>query len=302
MKIVLALLTITLFSATAYAGFQGLNGSTSLGVLNKLKCSTGLTCTKVGDTMSVVSSPTITAGALDVQGDEATDAYITLSADQADDSGDVWKIMSKASDDKLYLQNNTSGSQVTKWSMDTSGNVTNAGTLTVTGATTLTGGVVAGSGQYTNYGRPLESLTGGTDTTPSITTVYLSQVRVGANATITGVKVNNGSACGSDKWIVALFDSTGASVANSTTAGTTCSGTAAYQTIAFTGTYAAKGPGVFWIALYANGTTARFRSLPAASEGTGLAGSVTAQTFGTVASVTLPTTFTADKGPVAFLY
>ncbi len=51
-----------------------------------------------------------------------------------------------------------------------------------------------------------------------------------------------------------------------------------------------------------NGTTDRFRSLPASMEGRGLAGSVTGQTFGTVVAITPPTTFTADKGPVAFVY
>ena len=176
-------------------------------------------------------------------------------------------------------------------------------TLSVTGTSTLTGGVVASSGQFKNYnGWASPTLTSGTSTTPSTTTVYLSQIFVAANATLTGIKINNGATVGTDKYIVALFNSAGTPVANSALAGTTTSGANVYQTIPFTATYAAVGPAVYWIALYVNGTTDRFFSVPAVGEHAGLAGSVTGQTFGTVAAVTLPTTFTADKGPVAFTY
>lgn len=177
-------------------------------------------------------------------------------------------------------------------------------TLSVTGATTLTGGITAGSGTLKNFShkwRPV-ALTDGTSTTPSATTVYLSQVFVEANATLTGIKVLNAATVGTDKYIVALFNSSGTALANSALAGVTTSGAGAYQAIPFTATYDVKGPGVYWIALYVNGTTDRFRSLPAAAEIGGLAGSVTGQTFGTVAAITAPTTFTADKGPVAFTY
>ncbi len=176
-------------------------------------------------------------------------------------------------------------------------------TLAVTGATTLTGGMTVSSGQKTRFiSWAPPTLTSGTSTTPSATTVYLTQVFVPSNATITGVKVNNGATVGTNKYIVALFNSAGTAVANSALAGATTAGADAYQTIAFTGTYAAVGPAVYWIALYVDGITDRFRSIPAVGEFAGLAGSVTGQTFGTVAALTLPTTFTADKGPVAFLY
>lgn len=299
----LSLVIALLLSTSAFAGIQGYNGTANLGVFNKIKCHTGMTCTKVGDVFSMVSSPTISTGSMSITGANNTDdAYIIMAADRADDNGDSWKLISQASDNSFLLQNNTSGSYVTKFTLTTGGNATIAGTATVTGATTFTGGVVASAGQFTNFGRAYDGLTTGTSTTPSATVVYMSQVWVPANATITGVKVNNGATVGTDKYIVALFNSSGAAVANSTTAGTTTAGADAYQTIAFTGTYAAKGPAVYWIGLYVNGTTDRFRSIAAGGEGRGLAGSVTTQTFGTVATVVLPTTFTADKGPVAFLY
>lgn len=286
----LVFLLMFLFSFSAFAGFQGFNGTTDLKIFNAIKCSTGLTCTKVGDKFTIVSSPTISTGSLTITAADTVDATLLLNADNADDDADKWKIAAEASGDAFNLLNKTSGAYVSKFKVSTAGDVT------------LGGGLVASSGQFTNYGRAYDGLTTGTSTTPSATVVYLSQVFVSANATITGIKVNSGATVGTNKYLVALFDSTGAAVATSALAGVTTANADAYQTIAFTGTYAAKGPGVYWIGLYVNGTTDRFRSLAAGAEGKGLAGSVTGQTFGTVASVTLPTTFTADKGPVAFLY
>ena len=146
------------------------------------------------------------------------------------------------------------------------------------------------------------TLTSGTSTTPSATTVYLSQILIGSACSLTGIKVNSGATVGTDKYIAALFDSNGAPLAYSALAGTTTANADAYQALAFTSAYAISEPGVYWIGLYVNSTTDRFRSIPAVGEFAGLAGSVTGQSFGTVAAVTLPSTFTADKGPVAFTY
>ncbi len=302
MKFVGLLLALVL-STPAFAGFQGINGATNLGVFNKVTCSTGLSCTKVGDQFKIVSSPSISTGSLSITGaNDTDDAYIEMKADRGDDNADFWKLSSVAATNSLIAYSKTSGSYVAKWTLTTAGNMTLAGTSTVTGTTTMTGGMVVAAGVRTNWGRALTSLTGGTSTTPSATTVYLTQIWVEANSSITGIKVNSAATVGTNKYIVALFDSTGTPVANSALAGVTTANANAYQTIAFTTPYAAVGPGVYWIALYVNGTTDRFFSLPAASEGGGKAGTVTAQTFGTVAAVTLPTTFTADVGPVAFTY
>lgn len=178
-----------------------------------------------------------------------------------------------------------------------------SGTLGVTGVSTLSGGVAASAGQFTNFmaWKP-PTLTSGTSTTPSATVLYVSQVFIPANASITGIKLNNGATVGTNKWIVALFNSAGTPVASSALAGTLSSGADSYQTIAFTAPYVAVGPAVYWIGLYADGVTDRFRSVPAVGQYAGLAGSVSTQVFGTVAAVTLPTTFTADLGPVAFTY
>lgn len=144
------------------------------------------------------------------------------------------------------------------------------------------------------------TLTTGTSTTPSATTVYIAQVVVAAACTLTGFQVSNGATVGTNKYVVALFDSAGAVLKNSALAGALSSGADAYQAVAFTATIAVS-PGVYWVGLYVDGTTDRFRTIPAAGAYT-IAGSATGQTFGTVAAITPPTTFTADKGPVGFLY
>lgn len=318
-----------LFAGTAYAGFQTLNSSgASVGTLSGIECSTGLTCTADGKYLKLVSSPTLTGTTLSLSstlaatGDFAINTNkfnVTASSGNTAIAGtaDVVGNFSVATNkfNVTAASGNTAiagtANVVGDFSVATnkftaaaaSGNTAIAGTLTVTGASTFTGGIVAGSGQRTNYiGWRPSTLTAGTSTTPSATVVYLTQIMIEANATITGIKVSNGATVGTNKYIVALFDSSGSPVANSALAGANIAGADGYQTVAFTGTYAAKGPGIFWIGLYVNGTTDRFRSVPAVGEYGGLAGSVSGQTFGTVAAVVLPTTFSADLGPVAFTY
>lgn len=299
----LLIATLLLSCAPAFAGFQGVNGSTSLGIFNKIKCSTGLTCTKVGDAFSVVSSPAISTGALSVTASSSAAATFDLKANNNASNGDDWQFKSLVSQGGLSLLNNTSGSQVAKWTIDTSGNVTNVGTLAVTGATSLNGGIATSAATKSIWGtwNP-GAVANATSATPSATVVYMSQIWVPHNQTITGIAILNAATVGTNKYIVALFDSTGAVLANSSTAGVTTSGASAFQKVAFTAPYTALGPKTYWIGMYMNGTTDRYYAIPTLGQMGGLAGSVSAQTFGTVAAVTLPTTFTADVGPVAYLY
>lgn len=59
MKMFAVLITGLFLSITAFAGFGAFNGTTNLGVLANIKCSTGTTCTKVGDKLQItgVSTP-----------------------------------------------------------------------------------------------------------------------------------------------------------------------------------------------------------------------------------------------------
>jgi hypothetical protein len=179
-------------------------------------------------------------------------------------------------------------------------------TVAVTGAITPTGGIAAAGG-FTHFPYNIatwcnNTATSGTDTACANGTINVGSIRIPANCTITGIGYLVGSVGGTDKVVVSLHDSTGAVVANSATAGTTVGTAAQTQQVAFTGTYAAKGPATYWIGLTFNGTTAKFRTVPAFCSAGVMGNGGLAQTFGTPAAFTPPTTFTADKVPVAYLY
>lgn len=316
-----------LFATTvAYGGFQAFNGTSSLGGMTILKCSTGLTCTKSGSTLTMVSSPTLTGTTLALSSTlSATGNFAintnkfnvtaasgnTAIAGTADVVGDFsvatnkFNVTAASGNVAVAGTANVVGDfsvATNKFNVTaSSGNTTVAGTLGVTGATTLTGGLAITTPLVNFMGWKPSTLTSGTSTAAVATHVYVSQVYIPMNATLTGVYVNNAATVGTNKWIVALFNSAGAVVANSSLSGITTSGADAYQVLAFTGTYAAK-TGMYWIGLYMNGTTDRFRTVPAVGQYGGYTGDITGQTFGTVATITPPTSFTADVGPVAFTY
>jgi hypothetical protein len=183
-----------------------------------------------------------------------------------------------------------------------------ADTLTVTGATTLTGGIAGGTAPLTRHrvGPFIQASTDGTNTTPGTTTVYLTQFVIPYNCTLTGAAMFNGSDA-TDSVILALFNDSGTPVANTSIGAgdTQQTGTDAFQEIAFTSTYAAKGPKTYWLGAYFDGTTSRFNTIPTGLLGigqAGLCGSVGTQVYGTVAAITLPTTQTADKGIFGYVY
>lgn len=137
------------------------------------------------------------------------------------------------------------------------------------------------------------------DKTTVAGTRYYGSVSVGFAATFTGVQVRVGSVGGTDLWIAELHDSTGALVATSTTSGTTAGTASTWQRLAFTAAYTAQ-PGTYYIALQSNGTTAKASVY--ASAGLPITSGSATGTFGTGASITPPTTYTASLAPVAQLY
>jgi hypothetical protein len=117
---------------------------------------------------------------------------------------------------------------------------------------------------------------------------------------ITGVELLVGSTGGTDGWIVELHNAAGTLVANSALAGTTAGTANIWQRIPFTAAYLAA-PGLYFITLIMNGTTAKFRAYNSPAL-TLLTQSASGGTFGTNASITPPTTYTSAVGPVAVLY
>jgi hypothetical protein len=143
---------------------------------------------------------------------------------------------------------------------------------------------------------PPSTTTTGTDTTPSVTETYVARVRIGNNATITGVSLLNGSAVAGNVTAI-LYNSNGVPVAQS--ASTAQSGTAAYQDFAFAAPFKAVGPGLYFLGFQFNNTSARFRTHIL---GRFTAFKKTGETYGTATAVTSPNSFTTAVGPIASTY
>lgn len=132
-------------------------------------------------------------------------------------------------------------------------------------------------------------------------TTYYSEIWLPAGKTITGIGVLNGATVGTNNLAVAIHGAEGgAALATSALAGVLSAGANAFQEIALTAPFTAPCAGLYWIAVQCNGTTATTRRI-AASTYLNLTKS-TAGTFGTFPSLTVPTTFTADVGPIAYVY
>lgn len=141
----------------------------------------------------------------------------------------------------------------------------------------------------------------GTNTTLVAGTLYRSEIYVPEWATWTGIGTLNGATVGTDNGLVALYDSNGVLITNSAVAGALAAGANAFQNRAFLNTVT-LAPGRYFIAYQSNGTTATLRTHAAANGGNQMTASSTGA-FGTLpASFTPPTTFTADVGPIGWLY
>lgn len=192
-----------------------------------------------------------------------------------------------------------------------SGASTLSSTLAVTGAHTATGAITPNGGiaqtstaKQTRWGTfAADSATAGTDTACDNGSIWAASIFIPYSCTLTGIEYLVGSVGGTDNVAVGLYSDQGALLANSALDSSVTVGTAAQlQQVAFTSTYAAVGGKKYIIAVQFNGTTAKFRSIPAyTSQGTLRVKQ--AGTFGTLAALSpLPTALTADVGPIASTY
>lgn len=147
-------------------------------------------------------------------------------------------------------------------------------------------------------GYPAIISTSGTDSTPVTTETYISEVFLPCNMTITGVALFNGSNT-TGNTTVGLADANGYPIAAAVSASTALSGTDAYQRVPFASAYAAKGPATYFVMVQYDSTSARYNTHHVGNHAVQKA---TAQTYGTLASFSVTTTFTADIGNMASLY
>lgn len=151
---------------------------------------------------------------------------------------------------------------------------------------------------WADGGAPAAATTGN-DTACSNGDRYWVSIQIPRPTLLTGLSYLIGSVGGTDKAIAELHNNAGALVATSALAGVTVGTAANLQSLPFTATYTAQ-PGRYFAAMQFNGTTAKFRTytIPGSPFITGTA----AGTFGTSASITPGTTFTANVGPIVSTY
>jgi hypothetical protein len=155
----------------------------------------------------------------------------------------------------------------------------------------------SGAHKY-SLGGPPATLTSGTDTTGIAQAIWVTEHQIEKNTLITGISYLIGTVGGTDKAIAILYSSTGAVLATSALAGTTVGTLATFQRLAFVTPFQA-GPGLYYIGIQTNGTTAHIRTQAGGDHNTG---EITGQTFGTPTAITVPTTFTTANGPYVMTY
>lgn len=171
-------------------------------------------------------------------------------------------------------------------------NVNNVAPLTIPN-------VAIGSVAYSSLGSNVST---GASTTLNGTDLFIFQTPFSA----TGIGVMIGATTGTNTVILSLYDSTGALIANTTVAGTTVGLggiTNGPQQIAFTGGPFTLQPGRYEVTLQMNGTTDKYRAIAASTFVDVTGWTLTGAAFGTQTPyISPPQTFTADKGPIVYLY
>jgi microcystin-dependent protein len=169
------------------------------------------------------------------------------------------------------------------------------------------GGVPAASG-YTVSPRclhtgnnPATAATDGTNLDAVVTELYVCEVFIPSNVTLTGVAPFWGGATNGNAK-VALFNSAGTRVALS--ASTDVSGHTVddYTRIAFSATYAAVGPATYYVGIICDDNTHDLNTHVIGNFGAGKITGLVYATEAGYASITVPTTFTTGLGPIATLY
>jgi len=142
-----------------------------------------------------------------------------------------------------------------------------------------------------------DATTYGTNTTPVTTEGYVAQIFVPHGLESTGFRLLNGDAVAGNV-VVGLYDSTGKRLASA--AATAQSGTAAFQSFAWTAPVKIPGPGHYFVIVMFSSTSARFRTHTFGGFRAGKLTGLTAVTLPT--QMTIPSGFTASLGPVGTLY
>lgn len=179
------------------------------------------------------------------------------------------------------------------------GNQVVTGNESISGTSTVTGGIIGPGTEPTVFHSGMvgaNSISMGTEKVAVTTEMYIVEVFIPVNTTLTGVSVLNATAVAGSV-AVALANSTGTVVTSS--GGASASGTQAFQQFPFSATYAAVGPAKYFILLESNNTGYKFYTHTVGNFG---AAKTTGQVYGTFPAITPATTFTTALGPIADTY
>jgi len=165
------------------------------------------------------------------------------------------------------------------------------GVTNVSTGTAVPQTVPIGSVAYGSFGNATTYISG---------QVFLMNIFVPFDMTVTNINVLNGGTVGTNACIVVLYNSAGTVLRTSALAGATTAGANAFQTYALTSSIAVQGPGRYFVGIQCNGATDNVRTV-AASTFAGLVTQSNAGVFATIPAITPPTTFTANVGPIVYL-
>jgi hypothetical protein len=164
------------------------------------------------------------------------------------------------------------------------------------------GGFTASARLCHSGGVPATISSQGTDLTVVATELYVCEVFIPANMTVTGMAVMWGTATEGNAKVM-LFNSSGTRLAISATTDVSAYTADSYGSrIAFVTPYAAVGPATYYIGVIADSTSNRINTHVLGNFGAGKIESLVYATESGYASITVPTTFTTGLGPIATLY
>lgn len=142
----------------------------------------------------------------------------------------------------------------------------------------------------------------GTNTTDVAGQLWITDIHIPYTRTVTKVGFLQGGTATTDNCLVALFDGAGNKLTTSALTGVVLSGANTFQEQTLLAATTLTGPGIYFVAVQCNGTTAGALQI-LASPNIMNRSSVVSGTFGTVpATITPPTTWTTGQAPVVYVY
>lgn len=134
------------------------------------------------------------------------------------------------------------------------------------------------------------------------TSLVVSDLDIPAPFNATGLAVLIGATTGTNTVILSLYDVSGSLVTNTPVAGTLTGTANAFQRIDFASQIVLPA-GHYYLALQMNGITDKYRAIAASTFVIPVGATLTGSAFGTQTPVIVPpTTFTANAGPIGYVY